>query len=88
MTNKTLPEIKTLDQESRKYGLKRARIAQITNMEPRTLNKWFVERPRLIRVIIIGCFVLNELEKNSQRIEDFIKTLKDIKPKEKDNDQN
>lgn len=82
-TKPTSEESKTLDQECRKYGLKRARVAEITSMEPRTLNKWFVERPNLIRVIIIGCFVLNELEKNSQRIEDFIKTLKDLKPKEK-----
>lgn len=81
MDTKNPTQEKTFDQTCKEFGFKRARVVEITGIGGRTLNNWFNERPKLMSAILVGCFVLNELEKNTAKFEEFVKTIKNLKPK-------
>ncbi len=76
MTKQAHPTKHTLDQECREFGFRPAVLAEETDVESRTLRNWFKSKPKLIRVMIIGTYVLKAMEDNAEKIEDFIKTLK------------
>lgn len=58
------------------YDYKSSLVAEKTKENPRTLRGWFKTRAALMRYVMLGIFVEVQLEKNAERIEDFINKFK------------